>query len=66
MDHLHLCIPNINFTCPHCGEKYIDDNDKYLDRCNKNKTGFTTIKCVCQERFGMTYNIQGDAIGFKL
>ena len=66
MDHLHLCIPNINFSCPYCGQKYNDADDKYLDRCNRNKTGFTTIKCICQERFGMTYDIKGNAVSFKL
>lgn len=63
---IHINIAKIDFYCPHCRKQYLDDDDKYLNRCNKNKTGFTTIKCICQERFGMTYNIQGDAVGFEL
>ena len=63
---IHINIPNIDFYCPHCRKQYFDDDDKYLNRCNKNKTGFTTIKCICQERFGMTYDIKGDAVGFEL
>lgn len=65
-DYLHLCFANINFSCPHCDKKYSDENDKYLDRCNKNKSGYTAIKCICGQKFGMTYNIQGDAVGFEL
>ena len=66
MKGFHINIADIDFSCPHCGEKYTDENDKYLNRCNKNKSGYTTIKCICQERFGMCYNIKGDAIGFEL
>lgn len=66
MSIIHICFASWDFECPHCGKKYCDDNDKYLDRCNRNKSGYTTIKCICQEKFGMTYNIQGDAVGFKL
>ena len=47
-------------------KKYDDLDDKYLDRCNNNKSGFTKINCNCGNKFGMTYDIQGDAIGFKL
>ena len=62
----YLCFANINFSCPHCGKKYSDENDKYLDKCNKNKSGWTSITCICGQKFGMTYNIQGDAVGFGL
>ena len=64
--NLILCFANINFSCPCCKKKYSDEEDKYLDRCNRNKSGFTSITCVCGHKFGMTYNIQGDAIGFEL
>lgn len=63
---IHIKFAKIDFYCPHCKMQYSDDDDKYLDRCNKNKSGCTTIKCICQEKFGMTYNIQGDAVGFEL
>lgn len=60
----HLSISNIDFRCPHCGKKYSDENDKYLDRCNKNKDFCTSIKCECGEKFKMTYNTKGDAVSF--
>ena len=43
-----------------------DADDKYLDRCNRNKQGWTRIACKCGERFGMTYDITGSAVGFKI
>ena len=62
-----LTLSNINFECPYCNEKYSDENDKYLDKCNNNKSGYTSIRCSrCGEKFGMTYDITGDAVGFKL
>lgn len=66
MSIIHIKFANIEFTCPYCSKKYDDLDDKYLDRCNRNKSGWTSIKCICQEKFGMTYNIQGDAEGFKI
>ena len=68
-----LPIPNgfidfarIGFSCPYCGKVYSDSDDKYLNRCNKNKSGYTKIRCECGQTFGMTYNIMSEAIGFKL
>jgi hypothetical protein len=61
-----ICMANMNFICPHCNKPYNDGDDKYLNRANKNKSGFTKIKCECGEVFGMTYNFKGDAVGFKL
>ena len=48
---------NIDFKCPFCRKKYSDINDKYLNKCNKNKSGKT---------FYMTYNYTGDATSFKM
>ena len=62
---IHLNIPNIEFNCPYCGKHYADDKDIYLNRCNRNKSGFTTINCDCGKKFGMTYNYKGDAVSFK-
>lgn len=53
------------FKCPHCGEKYNDVDDKYLNRCNKNKQGITRIKCNCEAYFFMTYNYMSEAVSFK-
>ena len=61
-----ICFNKIDFTCPHCGLEYYDSEDKYVNRCNKNKSGYTTIKCTCKQRFGMTYNYMGSAVSFSL
>ena len=66
MNIIHICFANIEFSCPHCGKEYCDADDKYLDRCFRNKSGCTTIKCACKEKFGMTYNMKGDAVGFEI
>jgi len=63
---IHISLAKIDFKCPYCGDKYSDENDKYLDKCNKNKNSCTTIKCGCGNKFGMTYNIMGHAVSFKL
>lgn len=53
-----------DFKCPFCVKKYNDIHDKYLNRCNKNKSFITTIKCECGNKFGMTFNPH--AVSFKL
>ena len=55
-----------DFNCPYCGILYMDFDNKYLNRCNSNKSGYTRIKCVCGQTFGMTYNFMSEAIGFKI
>jgi len=62
-----LTLARINFECPNCGNQYQDKDDKYLDKVNKNRSGYTRINCDrCSERFGITYDITGDAVGFTL
>lgn len=61
-----LTLAKINFQCPYCKKKYNDDEDVYLNKCNKNKSNCTSIKCICRNKFGMTYDITGDAVAFKL
>jgi len=56
---------DINFECPYCGKDYADIDDKYLNRCNKNKNCCTKIKCDCGNTFSMTYGFMGNAVGFK-
>ncbi len=63
---IHINFAKIDFSCPHCNKKYSDIDDKYVERCNKNKNGCTTIKCECKNKFGMTYNIMGETVSFKL
>jgi hypothetical protein len=59
-----VCLSNINFECPKCHQSYSDSNDKYLNRCNKNKNGYTRIKCECGQMFYMTYDCFGNAKAF--
>jgi transposase-like protein len=54
----------IDFKCPNCNKQYNDQNDKYLNRCQNNKSGYTKIKCKCGKPFFMTYNYMGDAVSF--
>ena len=61
-----ICMAVIDFFCPHCFKEYCDSHEKYLTKVNANKCGYTKIKCECGETFGMTYDIKGDAVGFKL
>ena len=63
---LHISFAKVDFNCPHCKKEFSDINDKYLERCNKNKNGCTTITCECENKFGMTYNFMGHAVSFAL
>jgi len=63
---INISFANIDFKCPFCSKEYVDDKDTYLDRCNINKSGTTSINCKCGKKFGMTYDITGQAVGFKL
>jgi uncharacterized C2H2 Zn-finger protein len=29
---------NTKFSCPHCNKEFVDDDDKYCNRINKNKS----------------------------
>lgn len=62
----HISFAKIDFKCPYCDKKYSDENDIYVTRCNKNKSFCTTIKCECKNKFGMTYDIMGQAVSFKI
>jgi len=64
-----LCIANVDFKCPHCGKKYDDRNEVYLKRINKNKRGYTWKYCEnpkCRRNFGITGDMTGDTVSFKL
>lgn len=63
---MHISYAKIDFNCPYCDKKYQDNEDKYVERCNKNINGCTTVKCECGKRFGMTYNMMGHAQSFKI
>ena len=60
-----ICLSKIDFKCPHCEKEHDDRDDKYLNKCNKNKSGITIITCDgCKRKFGMTYDITGQAVSF--
>lgn len=62
---IHISFAKIDFTCPHCNKQYSDDNDIYVNRCNKNKNGCARVKCSCKKHFYMTYDFTGSAVSFK-
>lgn len=66
MDIIHIGFARIDYKCPYCGITEWDVDDKLLDRCNRNKCGYTKIKCKCGERIGFTYDIKSNATAFKL
>lgn len=53
------------FKCPHCSREHIDANDKYLKRCNKNKSFTTKINCECGKKFFLMYDYNGNALSFR-
>lgn len=59
-----LCMANINFDCPKCHKAYSDLDEKYLNRCNRNRNGCTLVKCTCGQSFYVTYNYMGDIVTF--
>ena len=62
-----ICFANIDFSCPHCTKGYNDDEEKYLERINRNKCAYTKITCSgCKRKFGMTYDYTGKAVTFEL
>lgn len=61
-----ISMCNVEFQCPHCTKRYVDHEDKYLQRCNRNKSFCTTIKCECKRKFGVTFDIKGDIVSFEL
>jgi hypothetical protein len=63
---IHISWTKIDFKCPYCKKEYEDTDDKYLDICNRNKSGCCYVNCKCGGKFGMTYDITGQAVGFKL
>lgn len=61
-----LCFAKVDFACPICKKAYSDEDGKYLDRCNKNKSWCARIKCECGNSFHMIYDYKGDAVSFLI
>jgi len=56
---------NTKFNCPHCNKQFVDEDDKYCNRINKNKSWVTKVKCDCKETFTLTVNTEGDFVSFN-
>ena len=53
-----VCIGDDSFHCPHCGKVYNDE--KYTDRIDSNKWGYTRVYCSCGKPFNVTVNFDGE------
>ncbi len=62
---LHIYISKIYFNCPYCNKQYNDSDEKILNKINKNKQMYTSKKCECGQKFGVTYNYMGNIVSFK-
>ncbi len=56
-----LCVGSDTFACPHCGKEYNDE--KYTDRINKNKSGYTRVYCECEKAFDVVVDSLGKLHG---
>ena len=61
-----LCFGGIDYNCPYCGSEYSDGNDCILDRINRSRKGYTSLKCGCGKRFGVAVDYTGQLVGFAL
>lgn len=61
-----LCIGDDSFRCPHCAKEYNDE--KYCNRINRNKWGYTRVYCSCGKPFNLfvdTFGICHGVMTFK-
>lgn len=65
MKNIHIDCSSIKFKCPYCGKLYIDEDEKYLKRINKNVQCYTFKKCECGNRFGISIDMTGYMVSFK-
>ena len=54
-----ICKSNIKIRCPFCDKEYIDDDEKFLNRINRNKSGITQKKCTCGNIFKIAHSYGG-------
>lgn len=64
--NIFINFARIDYKCPYCGITEWDSDDHLLNRCNRNKCGWTKVKCKCGATYGFTYNYKGDATAFKI
>jgi hypothetical protein len=56
----------IDFRCPYCDKHYRDHDDRFLKRCNKNKSGSAEHRCDCGNRFKVLFDMTGCPRTIKL
>ncbi len=66
IEHIYISFAKIDYNCPYCNLAKWDIDDKLLDKCNKNKCGWTKVRCECGKKYGFTYNYKSEAIAFKI
>lgn len=57
---------NETFKCPYCNKEHSDINEKFHKAIIKNKKGYTTTKCSCNNKIGVASDYRSDLVGFKL
>jgi hypothetical protein len=60
-----LTLAGTEFKCPYCLKQYNDVDGKYLQKCDSNKSNCTSVKCECNKKFYITYDMTGDVRTFK-
>jgi len=53
-----LDFAKIDFKCPKCEKLYTDE--KYFNRCEKNKSGITKVKCSCGNKIKLIINYKSE------
>jgi uncharacterized C2H2 Zn-finger protein len=56
-----VCVGDDSFHCPHCGKVY--NGEKYTDRINRNKSGYTRVYCECRKLFDVVIDSLGKLHG---
>ena len=56
-----VCIGDDSFHCPHCWKEYSDE--KYCNRINRNKWGYTRVYCSCGKPFNIAISFAGELHG---
>ena len=64
-DVVHISFAKVVAPCPYCGHEFNDSDDKIVNACNANKSGYTRRICHgCANRVYLTYNIRSELVAF--
>lgn len=58
-------LVSIHVNCPYCNKQYNDEDDTLYKRIYNNKSGITSKKCSCGNKFYITYDFKGNLVAFK-